>query len=80
MAKFNRKISRVRRHTRIRKTLQGTEARPRLSVFRSLTNVYAQLSMITKGVTLVAASSLDERGKEAQKARRRLMSPNWWAL
>ena len=60
MAKFNRKISRVRRHTRIRKTLKGTEARPRLSVFRSLTNVYAQIIDDVKGHTLVAMSSLSK--------------------
>ena len=71
MAKFNRKISRVRRHTRIRKTLQGTEARPRLSVFRSLTHVYAQIIDDTKGVTLVAASSLDEEVKKAAEGKKK---------
>ena len=71
MAKVNRKISRVRRHTRIRKTLQGTETRPRLSVFRSLTNVYAQIIDDTKGVTLVAASSLDEEVKKAAEGKKK---------
>ena len=71
MAKVNRKISRGRRHTRIRKTLQGTETRPRLSVFRSLTNVYAQIIDDTKGVTLVAASSLDEEVKKAAEGKKK---------
>ena len=71
MAKFNRKVSRVRRHTRIRKTLQGTETRPRLSVFRSLTNVYAQIIDDTKGITLVAASSLDEEVKKAAEGKKK---------
>jgi large subunit ribosomal protein L18 len=45
------------RHTRIRKTLAGTSARPRLSVYRSNTGIYAQLIDDSKGVTLVASSS-----------------------
>jgi large subunit ribosomal protein L18 len=45
------------RHTRIRKTLTGTTARPRLSVYRSNTGIYAQVIDDTKGVTLVASSS-----------------------
>jgi large subunit ribosomal protein L18 len=45
------------RHVRIRKALQGTTARPRLSVFRSNTGIYAQIIDDTKGVTLVASSS-----------------------
>ncbi len=65
MAKFNRKVSRVRRHTRIRARVQGTESRPRLCVFRSLTNIYSQVIDDTKGLTLVSASSLDEEIKNA---------------
>ena len=72
MAKFNRKISRVRRHTRIRKTLKGTEARPRLSVFRSLTNVYAQIIDDTKGITLVSASSLDEEIRKTAEGKKKV--------
>ena len=72
MAKFNRKISRVRRHTRIRKSLQGTEIRPRLSVFRSLTNIYAQVIDDTKGITLVAASSLDEEIIKAAEGKKKV--------
>ncbi len=64
MAKFNRKLARTRRHTRIRTKLQGTESRPRLSVFRSLQNVYAQVIDDIKGQTLAAASSLDEEIKD----------------
>ena len=71
MAKFNRKISRVRRHTRIRTRVQGTEARPRLSVFRSLTNVYAQVIDDTKGITLVSASSLDDEIKQTAKGKKK---------
>jgi len=49
---------RLRRHARVRKTVSGTESRPRLDVFRSNTNIYAQIIDDTKGVTLVSASSL----------------------
>lgn len=57
-------VSRLRRHKRVRKTVSGTAARPRLCVFRSLKNIYAQIIDDTKGITLVAASSLDAELKE----------------
>jgi len=52
--------SRVRRHTRIRAKVEGTPTRPRLSVFRSLTNIYAQVIDDETGKTLVSASTIDE--------------------
>jgi large subunit ribosomal protein L18 len=52
--------------------VQGTEARPRLSVFRSLTNVYAQVIDDTKGITLVSASSLDEEIKQAADGKKKV--------
>lgn len=52
-------VSRLRRHKRVRKTVSGTAARPRLCVYRSLKNIYAQIIDDDKGVTLVAASSLE---------------------
>ncbi|TMQ69390.1 MAG: 50S ribosomal protein L18 [Candidatus Eisenbacteria bacterium] len=48
------------RHLRIRKKIRGTGARPRLSVFRSSTHIYAQLVDDLQGVTLAAASSRDD--------------------
>jgi large subunit ribosomal protein L18 len=56
----DRKQRRGRIHLRIRKRLAGTAERPRLTVFRSLGNVYAQLVDDTNGRTLVAASSLEK--------------------
>lgn len=50
---------RQKRHKRIRRNLSGTAQRPRLSVFRSNTNIYAQLIDDVEGVTLASASSLD---------------------
>lgn len=58
--KENRSASRVRRHVRVRRKVAGTTERPRLCVFRSEKNIYAQVIDDIKGVTLVAASSLDK--------------------
>lgn len=55
----DRAVLRKRRHLRIRARLRGTPARPRLSVFRSLKQIYAQVIDDTTGRTLVAASTLD---------------------
>ena len=60
MAKINRKQARIKRHQRVRKNLAGTPERPRLAVFRSLTEIYAQVIDDEAGVTLVAASSIDK--------------------
>ena len=54
---------RLRIHERIRKRLSGTEARPRLCVFRSNKHIYAQIVDDSKGQTLVAASSRDADAK-----------------
>lgn len=50
---------RLRKHKRVRKKIKGTPERPRLNVFRSLNNIYAQVIDDTVGNTLVAASTLD---------------------
>lgn len=65
MAVKNRVAARIRRHARVRKYISGTPARPRLSVFRSLTAIYAQVIDDEAGKTLASASSLDTalRGK-----------------
>ena len=60
MAKTSeRRISRIRRHERVRKRVSGTPERPRLNVYRSLMHIYAQVIDDTQGHTLVAASTLD---------------------
>lgn len=50
---------RMRRKVRVRKKVFGTQARPRLSVFRSAKHIYAQVIDDVRGVTLAAASTLD---------------------
>lgn len=59
MAKLSRKESRERRHYRARKNLNGTPERPRLNVFRSEAEIYAQVIDDLAGQTLVSASSID---------------------
>ena len=52
--------SRQRRHDRVRKKLSGTASKPRLSVFKSLSHIYAQLIDDTTGKTLIAASTTEK--------------------
>jgi large subunit ribosomal protein L18 len=52
-------IARRKRHARVRAKISGTSERPRLCVYRSNSNIYAQIIDDTAGITLVAASSLD---------------------
>jgi large subunit ribosomal protein L18 len=59
-----RQERRLRRHWRIRKRIFGTPERPRLSVFRSLKHIYAQIIDDTTGRTLCAASTLDKELRE----------------
>jgi large subunit ribosomal protein L18 len=51
---------RIRRHLRVRQKVSGTAARPRLNVYRSLENIYAQVIDDEAGHTLVSASTIDK--------------------
>ena len=51
---------RLKRHKRVRGKISGTPERPRLNVFRSETNIYAQIIDDVAGKTLVSASSLEK--------------------
>ena len=65
--KPSKNVARVRKHTRVRKKVVGTAERPRLNVYRSLSNIYAQVIDDTAGKTLVSASTNDSdlKGKVA---------------
>ena len=63
--KVSKNVSREKRHLRIRQTLKGTAAKPRLSVFRSNSQIYAQIIDDVTGKTLCSASSLDKELKLA---------------
>ena len=56
--------ARLKRHTRVRSKVSGTAECPRLDVFRSLQNIYAQLIDDTTGTTLVSASTVEKEFKE----------------
>jgi large subunit ribosomal protein L18 len=59
-----KQVRRARRKRRVRKKVTGTDQRPRLTVFRSHQNIYAQIIDDTAGTTLVAASTLESPLKE----------------
>ncbi len=70
MAKVNSKLARERRHRRVRAKVSGTPSRMRLSVFRSLSHIYAQVIDDTAGKTLVSASTLEaDIDKAADKSK-----------
>ena len=64
MAKLSRAESRNRRHRRVRKHIIGTSDRPRLSIFRSEAEIYAQVIDDKAGHTVAAASSIDHEIRE----------------
>ena len=72
--KINKNEDRKMRAERVRAKISGTPERPRLNVFRSLNNIYAQVIDDTKGVTLASASTMDKtiaksiEGKTKQEA------------
>ena len=74
ITKINKNQDRLKRHKRVRAKVKGTTETPRLSVYRSLNHIYAQIIDDVKGVTLVTASTLskelkgtfDESDKKAQ--------------
>jgi len=73
-----KRLARTRRHSRIRATVSGTGSKPRLSVFRSLNHIYAQIIDDSKGHTLASASTLDkEVGRYKWKEENRERSVNW---
>jgi large subunit ribosomal protein L18 len=65
MGEKSRSEARIRRHARVRMNVQGTTQRPRLSVFRSLSEIYVQVIDDHNGNTVASASTIDEelRGK-----------------
>ncbi len=60
----NRERARDRRHTYVRKRVEGSPERPRLNVFRSLSHIYAQVIDDSAGATLVSASTVDHDVRE----------------
>jgi len=67
ITKSDKNKSRLKRHLRVRKKINGTAVRPRLNVFRSSKHMYAQIIDDVKGVTIAAASTQDKELQEAVK-------------
>lgn len=61
-----RRVSRLRRHARLRKKVEGTEARPRLVVNRSSRHIHVQLVNDLTGTTVAAASSIEANVRELE--------------
>ena len=60
VSKVNKNAMRMKRHVRVRGKVSGTTERPRLNVFRSNANIYAQIIDDVNGVTLVSANTLEK--------------------
>ena len=85
---FDKNAQRMKRHTRVRGKISGTPERPRLNVYRSNANIYAQIIDDVNGVTLAAASSVEkdfegatgnkEAAKEGAKAAVEAAKANGW--
>ena len=67
--KIDKNKERARRHARVRKNLSGTAERPRLVVYRSLSNIYAQIIDDSTGVTLVSAGTVEKALEGALKGK-----------
>ena len=72
MTKKSRNEARLKRHLRVRKNVTGTAETPRLNVFRSLTEIYAQVIDDAAGTTLAAASTLDKELRGQVKGKSKL--------
>ena len=71
MANKSRSIARERRHVRVRKNLAGTPSRPRLSVFKSVSGIYAQVIDDYDGNTHISASTVDRELREQVKGMKK---------
>ena len=68
VTKENRKLIREKKHLKVRNRFSGTPLRPRLSVYRSNSHIYAQIIDDTVGKTLCSASTVEKEARAALKA------------
>ncbi len=67
---LQKQVNRLRRKQRVRSKISGTAQRPRLSIFRSSSSIYAQLIDDESGKTLAASSDLKEKGTKTDTAKK----------
>ena len=67
VTRISRSAHRERIHRRVRQKVSGTSERPRLTVYRSLNHIYAQIIDDRAGKTLVSASSIDKGTRKENK-------------
>ena len=67
ISKIDKNADRLKRHERVRNKISGTAERPRLSVYRSLNHIYAQIIDDVAGNTLVACSTVEKQSLKALK-------------
>ena len=72
MTKSGKSMAREYRHKRVRKHLSGTPERPRLSVYRSVENIYAQVIDDVNGVTLASASTIDAKVRASLEGKAKI--------
>jgi large subunit ribosomal protein L18 len=72
MAPNSRAVARERRHVRVRKTVFGSTERPRLSIFRSTSEIYAQVIDDIDGRTLISASTIDPELRKQVKGKKKI--------
>ncbi len=72
MLSHEREVGRKRRQERVRKSVRGTDTRPRICVYRSLKHIYAQVISDETGVTLASASTLSKELKGKLKKNKGL--------
>ena len=73
ISKPDKNKTRQRRHARVRGKISGTSERPRLNIFRSNKNIYAQLIDDVAGVTLASASTLDKEVSKGTKTEQAIV-------
>ena len=76
ISKVSRNDVRIERHARVRTKIFGTHEVPRVCVFRSNTNIYAQIINDEEGITLVSASSLEFKGNGSNVEAAKLVGEN----
>ena len=67
LTEIDKRLARIKRHKRVRKSISGSSERPRLCIFRSLKHIYAQVIDDKEGITLVSLSTLDPEIKKREK-------------